>query len=234
MQRLSVWSQLGQSTPEPVNLFNEYRIILEQARRQNVPDNNSSAVLRETINPQLVARQYEIEASRVFSDAGNSGIENQQLLSLSDLAQLAGGVRGIPGSQFQQLIQSESGFDPNAIGPKGGMGLGQLLPDTAKALGLRTGADRDEGSVWHPASNLDATARQLRSFHDQFVERGVSNVEAWQFATGAYNAGLGNIMQALDLLEGTARPKWDQAAKELPRIMGSSAKETIDYVNRLK
>jgi len=233
MQRLSVWSQLGQSSPEPVNLFNEYRIILDQARRQNVPNDNPSAVPRKFVNPQLIARHYEVESTRIFLDAGNSGTENQ-LLSLSDLASLTGGIRGIPGSQFQQLIQNESGFDPNAIGPKGGLGLGQLLPDTAKALGLRTGEDREEGSVWHPASNLDATARQLRSFHDQFVERGVSNIEAWRFATGAFNAGLGNILEALNLLEGTARPEWDRVARELPRVTGSSAKETIDYVNRLK
>ena len=233
MQRLSVWSQLGQSSPEPVNLFNEYRIILDQARRQNAPNENSSTVPQKFVNPQLIARHYEVESTRVFLDAGNSGTGNQ-LLSLSDLAALTGGIRGLPGSQFQQLIQNESGFDPNAIGPKGGLGLGQLLPDTAKALGLRTGVDREEGSVWHPASNLDATARQLRSFHDQFVERGVSNIEAWRFATGAFNAGLGNILEALDLLGGTTRPDWDRVARELPRVTGSSAKETIDYVNRLK
>lgn len=234
MQRLSVWSQFGQSSPEPVNLFNEYRIILEQARRQNAANSNPSREPRNIINPNLIARQYEVESNRVFSDAGNQGAQSPQSLSLSDLAQLAGGIRGIPGSQFQQLIQNESGFDPNAIGPKGGLGLGQLLPETAKALGLRTGVDREEGSVWHPASNLDATARQLRSFHDQFIRRGVSNSEAWRFATGAYNAGLGNILQALDLLEGTTRLEWDQVAKELPRVTGASAKETIDYVNRLK
>jgi len=234
MQRLSVWSQLGQSSPEPVNLFNEYRIILEQARRQNAASSDPSVVPRKIINPNLIAKHYEVESNRVFLDAGSQSAQSPQSLSLSDLALLAGGIRGIPGSQFQQLIQNESGFNPNAIGPNGGLGLGQLLPDTAKALGLRTGEDREEGSVWHPASNLDATARQLRSFHDQFVERGVSNIEAWRFATGAFNAGLGNILQALDLLEGTARPEWDQVAKELPRITGSSAKETIEYVNRLK
>ncbi len=233
MQRLSVWSQLGQSSPEPVNLFNEYRIILEQARRQNATNDNPSTVPRKLVNPQLIARHYEVQSNRVFLDAENSGTGNQ-LLSLSDLAALTGGVRGIPGSQFQQLIQNESGFDPNAIGPKGGLGLGQLLPDAAKALGLRIGEDREEGSVWHPASNLDATARQLRSFQDQFVERGVSNNEAWRFATGAFKAGLGNILQAVGLLEGTARPEWDRVAKELPRVTGSSAKETVDYVNRLK
>jgi soluble lytic murein transglycosylase-like protein len=233
MQRLSVWSQLGQSSPEPVNLFNEYRIILEQARQTNAPNDNPSAVSQRPVNPQLIARHYEAESNRVFLDAGNSGTRNQ-LLSLSDLAALTGGIRGIPGSQFQQLIRNESGFDPNAIGPKGGLGLGQLLPDTAKALGLRTGEDREEESVWHPASNLDATARQLRSFHDQFIERGVSNMEAWSFATGAFHAGIGNILQALDLLKDEARPEWDQVAKELPRITGSSAKETIEYVNSLK
>jgi len=234
MQRLSVWSQLGQSSPEPINLFNEYRIILEQARRQEFPNNSPSSISQSVVNPQLVARYYEVESSRVFLDAGNPEAQSSQLLSLPDLAALAGGVRGLPVSLFQQLIQNESGFDPNAIGPRGGLGLGQLLPDSAKALGLRTEKDREEGSVWHPASNLDATARQLRSFYEQFVERGVSSVEAWSFATGAFNAGMGNIMQALDLLGGEARPEWDQAAKQLPRITGSSARETIEYVNRIK
>jgi hypothetical protein len=234
MQRLSVWSQLGQDSPEPVNLFNEYRIILDQARQQSNPGNNSSAHSSQQLNPNLIARQYEVESTRVFLDAGNQSTQSPQNLSLPDLAGLAGGIRGIPASQFQQLIQNESGFDPNAIGPDGGLGLGQLLPDTAKALGLRTGVDREEGSVWHPASNLDATARRLRSFQDQFVERGASNIEAWRFATGAFNTGSGNILQALDLLEGTTRPEWDHVANELPRITGASAKATIDYVNRLK
>jgi hypothetical protein len=234
MQRLSVWSQFGQSSPEPVNLFNEYRIILDQARRQNPADNNPSAQPRKILNPNLIARHYEVESSRVFLEADDQSAQSPQSLSLSDLASLAGGIRGIPVPQFQQLIQNESGFDPNAIGPDGGLGLGQLLPDTAKALGLRTGGDREEGSVWHPASNLDATARRLRSFHDQFVERGASNSEAWSFATGAFNTGLGNILQALDLLEGTTRPEWNHVANELPRITGSSAKATIDYVNRLQ
>ena len=233
MQRLSVWSQLGQSSPEPVNLFNEYRIILEQARGRNVPNDNPPAVSQRPVSPQLIARHYEVESNRVFLDAGNSETGNQ-LLSLSDLAALTGGIRGIPGSQFQQLIRSASGFDPNAIGPKGGLGMGQLLPDTARALGLRTGEDREEGSVWHPASNLDATARQLRSFHDQFIERGVSNSEAWSFALGAYHTGIGNIFEALNLLKDEARPEWDQVVKELPRITGPRAKETIEYVNHLK
>lgn len=235
MQRLSVWSQLGgQNSPEPVNLFNEYRIILEQARRQTTPDNNPPAIRPNALNPQLVARLYEVESSRVFLSAGSSEPENSQPLTLPDLASLAGGVRGIPGSMFQQLIRHESKFNPNAIGAKGGLGLGQLLPDTAKALGLRTGEDREEGSVWHPASNLDATARQLRSFYDQFVERGVSKAEAWKFSSGAFNAGIGNVMQALDLLGDSAQPEWDKVVKELPRVTGFSAKETVDYVNRLK
>lgn len=235
MQRISAWSQTGLNSTEPVNLFNEYRIILEQARRQNAPNNDPAQAPRTTLNPQIIARHYQVESNRVFLEAANPGAEvNPQTLSLADLAQLAGGIRGLPVSQFQQLIQTESGFNPNAVGPGGGLGLGQLLPDTARALGLRTGEDKDEGSVWHPASNLDATARQLRTFHDQFIDRGVSNAEAWQFATGAYNAGIGNIMQALDLLKGTDRPEWNQLAQELPRVTGSQARGTIEYVDRLK
>jgi soluble lytic murein transglycosylase-like protein len=233
LQRLNAWSQAGGNASEPTNLFNEYRIILEQSRGQQTSE-SPSTTRPSIVNPNLVAKYYELEAARVSLGMETQSIGNSQPFSISDLAQLAGGVRGVPGSLFQQLIQNESAFNPNAIGSRGGLGLGQLLPGTAESLGLRIGGDRSEGSVWHPTSNLDGSARHLKALYDQFIERGVSVGEAWRFATGAYNTGVGDITQAMELLEGGDQKQWNRVAKELHRITGARAQETVDYVDRLK
>jgi|GEM_PF-589796 len=231
LQRLSAWSQTGGNAPEPVDLFNEYRIILEQARSQQA---SPSSPRPSIVNPGLVAKYYELEAARISLEAETQGTGSSQSFSIPDLALLAGGVRGVPGSLFQRLIQNESAFNPKAIGSRGELGLGQLLPDTARSLGLRTGGDRLEGSVWHPASNLDASARHLKTLYERFIERGVSVGEAWRFATGAYNAGISDITKAMELLEGRDQTQWDRVARELHRITGPGARETIEVVDRLK
>lgn len=74
---------------------------------------------------------------------------------------------------FVELVRAESGFDPRALSPRGAQGLGQLMPDTARLLGVR--------DPWDPAQNLDGAARyfstQLQRFGDVSL------------ALAAYNAG---------------------------------------------
>ena len=70
-------------------------------------------------------------------------------------------------------MRAESGFDRFAVSSKGAMGLGQLMPRTARMLGVRQVFDVEE--------NLDGSARylaaQLRRFGDV------------RLALGAYHAG---------------------------------------------
>lgn len=233
LRMFSPWISPEANSAEQINLFNEYRIILDQARRRQ-EGGNPSSMRPLAVNPQLVAKYYAVESARILLDADIRETSNSQLLSLPGLASLIGGARGVPESLFQQVIQTGSGFNPDAVGPRGGLGLGQLLPQTAGELGLRIGEDRLQGSVWHPASNLEASARYLRSLYDQFVERGVAPGEAWKFSTGAYNAGPDNINRAMNPANGPARLQWEQVARDLVKIMGPSAQETIEYVNRLR
>jgi hypothetical protein len=83
---------------------------------------------------------------------------------------------GIPRALFRKLIQAESGWNPNAVSPAGAMGLGQLMPATAKGLGVDP---RD------PMQNLDGAARYLSGQFKRFKK--------WDLALAAYNAGPGAV-----------------------------------------
>jgi soluble lytic murein transglycosylase-like protein len=82
--------------------------------------------------------------------------------------------RGLAPSLVSAVAQVESGFDPRATSRAGARGLMQLMPATARALGVRDPYD--------PAENLAAGSRLLRSL----VERFNGDLPR---ALAAYNAG---------------------------------------------
>lgn len=91
-------------------------------------------------------------------------------------------AHGVDPALVHAVIQTESNYQPRARSPKGAKGLMQLMPDTARAYGLRNPYD--------PASNIDAGVRHLRSLLDRFDLR---------LALAAYNAGAGAVERARGL-----------------------------------
>ena len=79
---------------------------------------------------------------------------------------------GIPEDLFLRLVTQESGWNPQARSHKGAMGLAQLMPGTARLLGVDP---RD------PVQNLDGGARYLAEQYRAFGD--------WRLALAAYNAG---------------------------------------------
>ena len=79
---------------------------------------------------------------------------------------------------FRSLIRHESGGSPTAVSPKGAIGLAQLMPVTARGLGV---------DPMDPAQNLEGGARYLAQ---QFKKYG-----RWDLALAAYNAGPGAVDQ---------------------------------------
>ncbi|MZG54707.1 MAG: lytic transglycosylase domain-containing protein [Nitrospinae bacterium] len=213
------------STSKPDSSFSLDGLNFTETLR-NLKNIQFTSAPEKTMNPRQVLQSY--------TDTRNSKPDSifSSKDSLVELADRVAAKNNVPESLFQKLIQAESSFDPKAKSSRGAMGLGQLMPATAKELGLSLKEDDSIGSVWHPESNLDASARYLRKLFDKYTRQGIPENEAWNFAAGAYNAGMGNIGRAIEKLGKVE--EWDQVAAVLPQVTGRFSSETIKYVNRLR
>jgi soluble lytic murein transglycosylase-like protein len=97
---------------------------------------------------------------------------------------------GVGYELLQALIATESGFNRNAISPKGAVGLMQLMPATASRFGVKpTPSQSIEKRLLDPGINIDAGTRYLRHLIDMFPGQ-------LELALAAYNAGEGAVVRA--------------------------------------
>lgn len=86
---------------------------------------------------------------------------------------------GLPEGLLTAQVAQESGWNPNAVSHAGAKGLMQIMPDTARDLGIH-------GSEFDPKKSLEAGAKYMGSL----LKRYGGDV---QKALTAYNWGMGNL-----------------------------------------
>jgi soluble lytic murein transglycosylase-like protein len=125
---------------------------------------------------RAVVRAFEAE-EYVPPDPATPAPAAQPAPSPAQLADAAADKYGLPRRLVRSVIATESDFQPRAVSPKGAIGLMQLMPATAQALG----ADPRD-----PVQNVDAGTRYLRYLLERY-DGGL-----WR-ALAAYNAGPGAV-----------------------------------------
>jgi soluble lytic murein transglycosylase-like protein len=91
---------------------------------------------------------------------------------------------------LQAVIATESGFDADAVSPKGAVGLMQVMPATARGYGLADVWRKPVARQLQDArTNIQVGSRHLRRLLDKFPDR-------LDLALAAYNAGLMNVRRA--------------------------------------
>ena len=90
---------------------------------------------------------------------------------------------------LKAIMAAESGFNPNAVSPKGAIGLMQIMPATAQRYGLQADKKRTlNQKLSDPGINIRLAARYLRDLKNMFPERP-------ELAVASYNAGEGAVQK---------------------------------------
>ena len=90
---------------------------------------------------------------------------------------------------LKAIMAAESGFNPDAVSPKGAVGLMQIMPATAQRYGMQADKKRSlQQKLSDPALNIHVAARYLRDLKQLFPQRP-------DLSVAAYNAGEGAVQK---------------------------------------
>lgn len=162
------------------------------ARAQEFQVFDHGVVAAEVADPDRTSQT--ISASSIRQPvAGSGAVERTFKEALYEPMIRAAEARyALPPRLLQALVWQESRFNPMAVSSAGAAGLAQLMPATARELGV---ANRHD-----PGQSIDGGARYLRQMLDQF--------RAIHLALAAYNAGPGAVTRAQGIPQNRETPNY--------------------------
>ncbi len=125
-----------------------------------------------------VSTKKSVSVSKVSTSQSVSRASRQELEKIVDEKSR---FYGVDSKLIKEMIKEESAWNPNAISPKGAMGIMQLMPQTAILMGVKDPFD--------PVQNIDGGIRYMKYLLEKFNGN-------FKLALAAYNAGP-NLVESL-------------------------------------
>ena len=161
---------------------------------------------RETVgSPEFQAsmrRYFEMDKLAARSDI--LSVKDGRISLYDDLFRKYSKEIGWDWRLLASLAFSESNFDPTVVSWAGAKGLMQLMPVTARAMGVPKGKEQD------PEESIRASVKFIAKLQEIFS--GITDkTEQQKFILAAYNSGVGHVTDAMALASkyGRNRNKWD-------------------------
>lgn len=115
--------------------------------------------------------------------------KHPNLKKYEPLLKAAGKKFAVELSLLKAVMAAESAFNPEAVSPKGAIGLMQIMPDTAARYGVQGDEKQSiEQKLADPATNIRLGARHLQTLSRLFANQR-------DLVLAAYNAGEGAVHQ---------------------------------------
>lgn len=176
---LQAFQNFSNSTPSQSfntsSLFQEVLAsVLQNSLNSASEEDQSSSLYRSLSTPLPMNFNY----TQVNSTPMNAVKQITAPKDIEAIIQKASEQFNLPTKLIQSVIHQESGFNKNAVSRSGAAGLMQLMPSTAKSLGVT--------DVFDAEQNVLAGSKYLKSMLDRYN----GNVS---LALAAYNAGPGNV-----------------------------------------
>jgi soluble lytic murein transglycosylase-like protein len=136
-------------------------------------------------------KDWYLPASEVTPYYGSFIKKRNPRLSNAEALRIAQGVvgfsikYGVDARLIMAMVMVESGFNPSATSHAGAMGLGQLMPGTARGMGV--------GNPYDSIDNLNGTVRLVRGHLAKYYKQTGGGFDALVLALAAYNAGGGAV-----------------------------------------
>ncbi|GAB6180043.1 hypothetical protein JCM14036_13620 [Desulfotomaculum defluvii] len=176
----------------------DFSLVLAQLLAAEAGSKGEQSALKPGLNlvelPHLPTKQ--VQASAAIAAASFRAASGQEYEAIVEKAALR---HGMDPALCKAVAKAESDFKPGATSGAGAMGLMQLMPATARSLGVTNPYD--------PEQNVEGGVRYLKSL----LERYQGDVKK---ALAAYNAGPGNV----DRHQGV--PPFEETTRYINRVIG--------------